>query len=165
MKAPPASPGQAGTHQHCRDEEADTVREERQPPCQGEQVAPASRADELLAGPFDRHQAPVCHRELVRIGRELRDGRLHSEGEGDIAGRQDDRDQIGHDQICRTESHGGDKGHQSGAGHQVATHHQAAPVHPVGYETSRQRRNRSGGSICGSCTGDEKGIACKGHGQ
>jgi hypothetical protein len=137
MKTLAAGAGQAGTHQKSRDEEADAVSEERQPPRQGEQVPPAPRTDELLPGSFYRHKAPVCCPELVRIGRQHRDGRLHGEGEGDIAGRQNNRDQVRHDQIGRTEAHGDDKGHESGPRHQVATHHQPAPVHPVGYKTGR----------------------------
>ena len=66
METLPASPGKAGTHEQCRDEEANPIGEERQPPCQGEQVAAAPGPNELLPGAFDRHKAPICHPELIR---------------------------------------------------------------------------------------------------
>ena len=137
MNTLPPGARQAGTDQERRDEEADGVSEEREPPCQSEQVPSGPRPDELLPSPFDRHEAPVCYPELVGAPSQHRDGCLHREGEGDIAGRQDDRDQVRHDQICRTEGHGDYKGHQGGARDQVATHHQPAPVHSVGNETGR----------------------------
>ena len=127
-----AEPLQAGPHQDGGDEEAGGVAQEGQPPGEGEQQAAHPRAQELLAGSPDGHQAAVAEGELIGLGHHVRYGPLQGQGVGDVAHGDHHRHQIDHHQAGRTERHGY---HQPGQHHsrdEVADDHHPMAVHAIG---------------------------------